>query len=207
MKLTKDLIISSLRKTTDEFGKDELAFLALTTKIELPLRDRWAYVLYKNLADSNFVVSREWTRTRSRTDIAILESGNPKVLIEIKALYTFDAVSRKGWYAKAIDLLQEDENKALKLANIDTEIYTVLFVTHPLVSIPTDFEGIVKYLPGINGAFGKFGSADAVAEIARQRIREKLKGKYIVSEGVLPGGSAFGVGVDVMYWVCVRNSE
>lgn len=201
MELGEDLIINSLHKTTDEFGKDELAFLALTTKIELPLRDRWAYVLYKNLADGNFVVSREW----ERTDIAILESGNPKVLIEIKALYTFDAVSEKSWYATAIALLQKDENKAFKLANVDTKIYTVLFVTHPLVSIPTDFERIVKYLPGINGAFSKLGSADAVAEIAKQRIREKLRGKRIASEGVLPGGSAFGIGVDVMYWVVCKK--
>jgi len=201
MRLTKDLIISSLHKTIDEFGKNELAFLALTTKIELPLRDRWGYVLYKNLADSNFSVSREW----KRTDIAILENGNPKILIEIKTLYTFDAISSRGYYARAIDLLQEDENKALKLANVNTKIYTVLFVTHPLVSIPTGFENIVKYTPGINGALSKLGSADAVAGIAQYRIREKLRGKYIVSKGVLPGGNVFGVGVDVLYWIVCKK--
>jgi len=197
MEPTKNLITSSLRKTIDWFGKNELAFLALTTKIELPLRDRWGYALFRKLAGSKYVVSREW----KRTDLAIIENGNPKVLIEIKALYTFDAVSSKGNYVKTIGKLQEDEDKALKLANADTKVYTVLFATHPLVAIPIGYKSTVKYIPGINGALSKLGSEDAVAKIARHRIEEEFKGKRIVSKGVLSGGSAFGIGVDVMYWI------
>ena len=49
MKNIENILIQSLEQVVDEFGKDELAFLALTTKIELPLRDRLAYVLYKKL--------------------------------------------------------------------------------------------------------------------------------------------------------------
>jgi len=187
----------ALRELTKEFGKNELAFLALTTKIELPLRDRWGYVLFKKLAGSKYIVSREW----KRTDLAIIEDGKPKVLIEIKAIYTFDAAFEGGFYTRAIDYLQKDEDKALKLASADTEIYTVLFATHPLAKIPVELEGIVKFRAGINRALNEQNSADAVAKIARRRIEEKFKGKHIVSKGALPGGSAFGIGVDVMYWM------
>ena len=68
MKISRKTIKDSLRETKKEFGKDELAFLALTTKVELPLRDRWAYVLFNKVFKNRFFVSREW----KRTDIAII---------------------------------------------------------------------------------------------------------------------------------------
>ena len=77
MEITENFIIQALEETIKEFGKNELAFLALTTKIELPLRDRWAFVLDKKLLKTDFMVSREW----KRTDIAITQNANPKILI------------------------------------------------------------------------------------------------------------------------------
>ena len=37
--------------------------------------------------NASFTVAREWRRT----DIAVLENEVPKALIELKAMYTFDA--------------------------------------------------------------------------------------------------------------------
>ena len=85
-------LIKSLQQTSIEFGEDELAFLALTTKIELPLRDRWAYVLYRKLSRSNLIVSREW----KRIDLAVLKDKIPLALIQLKAMYTFNAVYERG---------------------------------------------------------------------------------------------------------------
>ncbi len=196
MQITEKFIVDCLKETIKEFSKNELAFLALTTKIELPLRDRWAYVLYNKLHKSDFIVSREW----KRIDIAITKNGKPEILIEIKALYTFDAINEKGYYVKTIDYMQKDEDKASKFANHDTEIYTVLFATHPLILVPDNFKSIVKYIPGIKRAFKKHKNADSIKDVARLRIKTKF-GERKVIEGVLDAGNAFGIGVEIMYWV------
>lgn len=197
MKITNEIIVNSLKETIKEFSKDELAFFALTTKIELPLRDRWAYVLFSKLSKTDFIISREW----KRTDIAILQKGSPKVLIEIKALYTFDAISERGNYKKRINYLQDDEDKASRLAFQDTQIFTVLFATHPLLPVPHDLEGIVKYVWGINGAYTKHKDANTIKKIAITRINEEFKDKNLVAEGVLKAGSAFGINTEIIYWV------
>ncbi len=202
MKISKEIINSSLKQTIKEFGKNELAFLALTTKIELPLRDRWAYVLFNKLSKSDFIVSREW----KRTDIAIINKGKPSSLIEIKALYTFNAVNTKGFYKKQINRLQDDENKASKLASKGTDIYTVLFATHPLFIVPHKLEGIVKYIPGISMAFEKCKNANNIKKIAIGRIKEefKRKGKNLITEGTLKAGSAFGIETEIIYWILCK---
>ncbi len=48
----KEYLIKTLKNLKNEFQQDELAFLALTTKIELPFRDRWSFLLYKELIQS-----------------------------------------------------------------------------------------------------------------------------------------------------------
>lgn len=197
MKIPEEIIEGSLKETLKEFGKNELAFLALTTKIELPLRDRWAYVLFNKLSKSDFIISREW----KRTDIAIIKKGSPIVLIEIKALYTFDAINVEGYYKKQINYLQADEEKASKLASKDTDIYTVLFVTHPVSSIPYHLEGVAKYHPGINGAFNKHQNANNIKKVAVERIKAELKGKNLIAEGILKAGSAFGIEIEIIYWI------
>jgi hypothetical protein len=195
--MDKNIIINSLKQTVKEFNKNELAFLALTTKIELPLRDRWAYVLFNKLSKTDFFVSREW----KRTDIAIIKKSKPAVLIEIKALYTFDAISVRGNYKKRISYLQDDELKASKLALKDTQVYTVLFATHPLSIVPNKLEGIVKYVPGINMAFRKHENAHKIKKKAVGRIKKEFKGKNLIAEGVLKAGSAFGIETEILYWI------
>ncbi len=196
-KITNEIINNSLKQTIKEFSKNELAFLALTTKIELPLRDRWAYVLFNKLSKTDFIVSREW----KRTDIAIIRKGKPVTLIEIKALYTFDAISSKGNYKKRICYLKDDEKKASRLAFKDTEIYTVLFATHPLASVPRKLEGVIKYVPGINRAFIKHQNANSIKKIAVNKINEEFKGKNLIAKGTLKAGSAFGIQTEVIYWI------
>lgn len=68
---------------------DELAFLALTSKIELPIRDRLAYTLFRRLPE--LLVTREWRPV----DLAVLspDGKTPVLLLEAKALYTFNFVT------------------------------------------------------------------------------------------------------------------
>src|SRR3989344_4463942 len=117
-KLIESDIKNSLRGIANKFGKNELAFLALTTKIELPFRDRWAYALYQKLNKVGLIVSREWRRV----DMAILEKNKQVALIELKAMYTFDALDEAGFYKEAIEQLKMDAVKAGKTARKHKQI-------------------------------------------------------------------------------------
>jgi hypothetical protein len=95
-----------------EIPTNELAYLALTSKIEIPIRNKWAYLLHKKLGE-DFVVSREWRRA----DLAILESVPvskktkilvPRCLIELKAMYTFEGLPKENKNTK------EDPSKIME---------------------------------------------------------------------------------------------
>ncbi len=190
------IINQSLATIDCEFRKNELAYLALTTKIEHPLRDRWAFRLHEILS-GRLAVSREW----KRTDIALLEKSTPKALIELKAMYTFDAALDENNINGYIQLMDNDKLKAKKLANEYTQIYTVLFATHPTSIVPANLEGIIKYRAGINKAMDKFKSSANVQEIAIRAIRNKLKGKNVISSGCLNGGKTFDIETNVLFWI------
>jgi hypothetical protein len=190
-------IISSMKLVADDFHENELAYLALTSKIELPIRDKWAYILYKRLAHQEFIVSREW----KRTDLAIIYKEMPKILIELKAIYTFDAIADpdniKGYPKKML----LDREKASGLADDDTSIFTVLLATHPLDTVPTKLKKIVKYTVGINHTFCKLGNSKKIATEAMRIVNKKFENRNVVAKGVLSGGEAFDIGVEVMYWI------
>lgn len=192
----KTIIKDSLANLHNDFKDNELAFLALTTKIELPLRDRWAFSLYTKLKNKRFVVSREWRRT----DLAILKRTVPAALIELKAMYTFDAAldpSEIGGFANA---MAKDEVKAKRLASDLTEIYTVLLATHP-GKVNPEYSGIIKYDAGINKAIRKYGSEANVKEKAINATNNILSHRNVVSFGDLNGGKAFGVNTSILYWL------
>ncbi len=189
-------IVESLANLDKEFHVDELAYLALTTKIEMPIRDRWAFLLYKNLVNENLIVSREW----KRTDLALLKNQFPESLIELKAMYSFDAALDPIEVGGYIDAMAKDEIKATKLAVTGTEIYTVLLATHP-EQIPSNYTGIIKYNAYINKAIRKFGSANEVKSQAITAVNNKLSSKNIILSGELFAGCAFGVKTSILYWV------
>lgn len=192
----QDLIIGSLQSLEQEFQPNELAYLALTTKIELPFRDRWAFSLYRTLRDS-FAVSREW----KRTDLAILNGKSPEVLVELKAMYSFDAALDTVGISGFTDAMTADANKARLLAGAETEIYTVLLSTHPAGPFPPEMASIVKYVPGINKAVNRCGSGQKVQRIAREAVNETLRGRNLVATGSLDGGRAFSNRVVIDYWL------
>lgn len=192
----QELIVRSIEKLGDQFQENELAYLALTTKIELPLRDRWAFSLYREL-NGDYNVSREW----KRTDLAILKGSMPQVLIELKAMYSFDAALDTDGIGGFTDAMTLDANKAKYLAADDTEIYTVLLATHPGSSLSPEMNGIIKYVPGINKAIEKYGSADKVRDATCEVVNKDLSTRNIVAFGNLRGGMAFDTEVSILYWV------
>ena len=90
-------IRSALDEIGDTFEENELAYLAVTSKIEHPFRDRLSFLLHKRYEAEGYLVAREW----KRIDMAILNhEGEPLILIELKAMYTFDAIDRAEHYSK-----------------------------------------------------------------------------------------------------------
>ena len=192
----EQILKDTISSVAHDFKENELAYLALTSKIEQPLRDRWAFKLSQKLS-GKAIVSREWMRT----DIAILKEANPVALIELKAMYTFDAALDKDEISGFIEKMEKDEIKAKKLTNQHTQIYTVLLATHPKSIIPIELDGIVKYRAGINRAIKTFDSATNVQEIAKEAVYNKFKNKNTIASGIISGGSAFNIGTEVLYWI------
>lgn len=197
----KDVVVHSLHTLGSEFQSNELGYLALTTKVEQPIRDRWAFSLHKMLAPQQYCVAREWKAGGgNRIDLAILRDEKPAVLVELKAMYTFDAAKSGRSRTKLIDKLFNDmrrRRRHIGLANV----YGVLLATHPGRKVAGEHRGIVKYDRSINRSIRKHGGADVVRSRAIDAVEQTLVGRGKISSGELRGGHAFGVGVSVLWWL------
>ena len=190
-----DKLIDSLHDLTGEFQPNELAYLALTSKIEGPLRDRWAYSLHQALSPEH-VVAREWTGpSGKRADLAIVAHGSAHAIIELKASYSFDVIN--SGRKKFIEQLRTDGEKWSDCAG--ASIYTVLLVTHPDGEVAGHHKGIVKYVPEINRAVRKCGSPEKVKARAKASLRGDLGADVVCGE--LCGGRAFGTSLSVLWFV------
>lgn len=187
-----------------QFRPDELAYLAATTKVEGPFRDRLAFRIYEDHVGTGTIVAREWSHPLQRVDIAILDREQvPLVLIELKALYAYDAVLKPGEYAAKT---LADERKA-HLVSVDaTAVYSLMLVTHLHGEVKGFTSRTVKYMDRINLEVRRRGGADKVRSLAIQALDAELTGRNVVARGEVPGGSAFGRNVSVLYWL-VRNDR
>lgn len=191
------ILLETIHGLDKEFRKNELAYLALTQKIEIPLRNRWAFSLHNKLK-SNFIVSREW----HKTDLAVLtENKKPKALIELKAMYSFDAFGAA--LRNFSEKMKSDEKKAKELAEKSSLIYTVLLVTHPKSYIPEKLSrNEIKYADKINRCLKKFGSSQEIQTKASENVNKEMKDRNIIAEGIIYGGEAFNVKTDILFWIC-----
>ena len=142
-------IKKGLGNVSGAFQKDELAFLALTSKPELQFRDRLAFQLYEQLRD-RITVAREW----KRVDLAFLNGNEPQALIQLKARSLFKFISE----SPSIEKIARKDIK--KCGGHSCKAYSLIIATH----IESDFlpeqfyvsyEGVVKYLKGWRGFLRK----------------------------------------------------
>ncbi len=180
------------------FGKDELAYFALTSKPELLLRDRLASRLNRQLYSEGYKILREW----KRTDLAILKDRKPKILLEFKAMYTFDGVSsprEKRDVNQFPKLMLTDLKKAKRHTNKNTKIYSVLFAVHPLSVIDKN----LPYARKINSAFKLHGNPETVKTLCEQNIKNffKNKEKRIIKSGTINCGKWSGVKVALLFYI------
>ena len=144
-----------LNNIETDFKKGELAYLAMTSKIENPLRDRIAFALHTQFGDKYFIC-REWNKggeKSNRTDIAIIDrkTEDVKCLIELKA----NTTPRKE-DSRSIELA-EDFRKMSRVAKDDTELYFVSFNNLIQTSKVIDLKlgHSIKYHSDINRVLSK----------------------------------------------------
>jgi hypothetical protein len=81
-----DDMMKLMVEAIQEIDPDDLAYLFATGKSELEIRNQIALHMHRN-AQANQVVSREW----NRHDLAILEYGLPRIVVEGKSWIHADA--------------------------------------------------------------------------------------------------------------------
>ena len=187
----------SFRFVPNVFKPDMLAYLALTSKCERELCGAlaWGLQRFYERNPPHQLVSREWSYPGSRKacDIAILsEDGSPNVLIEAKAAYTFDLMGSGRFPAESIlpDIARLREFK------FDGERYVLVFFTHPKRKPYRKFRPIVKYYDDLSDR----ARTDDL-EQGFDRFHAAIGNLPILDEGRIPAGNAFGVRVDVLYWL------
>lgn len=192
-----------LREELDQvhklFQPDELAYLALTSKIELPVRDRLAFSLYRRLDD--LLIAREW----KRVDLAVLagDGETPEMLLEAKALYTFDLIGDEAWTSRYPEKVTADLAAlcARKDLTERTQLFALVLATHPTSQPSAQLKQVAKYSKGVGKAIGTHGDATAVLRHADEALRASLRHAGAVYPGEIPGGTAYDVAVSVPYWL------
>lgn len=200
MKEPDQELAAALSAIGSEFRPNELAYLATTTKVEAAIRDRLAFRLHQDYEPSGCIVAREW----NRVDLAVLDpNGVPLALVELEAMYTFDAFGNLRHFT---DATTADEIKAQRLAVAGTAVYSLLLATHLGGAVEAQFLKPVKYSGGIDRAITKLGDAAAVRARACETIDIDLADRTVVARGEAHGGTAFGQSASVLFWL-VRNDR
>ncbi len=116
-------LVKALAAVATMFWPNELAYLALTSKVEGPIRDRLAFKLHEALSPTGRFVAREFRRIA----IAVIHEDKVCALIELKAMYTFDALDDDRYLAR----LDRDVSKCHEQGCEGAQVFTVLLATHP----------------------------------------------------------------------------
>lgn len=195
--LLENEIVKALEGITGSFEPDELAYLALTSKAEAPIRDRLAFALHRSIG-KEYLVAREW----DRVDLAILSPSQiPLALIELKAMYSFDDANR---YCR---ITAEDEAKTRLFAPHAKAVYSLLLATHVSNEVPQSLKRVVKYDAEINRAARRVGDSELVRTALLERMDEALEDRNLIASANLVGGVAFNLPVDVTYWLVRDNGS
>lgn len=180
----------SLSGIGSSFQPDELAFLAATSKVELPIRDRLAWNLQR-LIGEELLVAREWRRA----DLAVLAGEGVVAQLEAKALYSFNVLqpaNRKAY----LDRLIADAAKMAALAASDRYLLSMLVDVRGEIR-PDLNSHVVKYSSGI--AAGIKASGHTVRADASDFWLDELAGTFDcpTEEMQVDGGQVWGLDVSV----------
>ncbi len=194
------LLKDELASLATYFNANELAYLALTAKIEQPLREKIAYRLQQRITAENpdLYCAREW----HDTDIALIDKeGNVNRIVLIKSGYTADETnmnaSMVGFYPKKII---DDLRKTAELGGNETKYFALLFYTHIDKPVPAHLKKIVKHDNSLNRAFKQQNAAQIIEE-AQGYINHFFEQHRITTEqGCIEAGQCWDIEVKIYYW-------
>ena len=176
--MSKSKLIKSIQRIiTQNIGigseSQMLAFFGFTSKSESHYRDIIAFRLYKEFKD-HYLVTREW----NKCDIAILskETERPILLLELKVCYNVD-LYKSSTLKEYVDSIKNDFSKSKKIADENTEIYSIMFIVKPEQIIPNELKKIVKYSTAINAGLKKldYKSLDMIGEANLRNEFDKIE--------------------------------
>jgi hypothetical protein len=189
-------VVAALKSLDGAYLPDELAYLALTQKVEHAFRDSLAFKLHQLLqAQPDLLVCREW----HRTDLAVVRDAQPLLLLEVKAIYTFD-ILKSGAQHPYPELLQQDieKSQAWQIGgnNSTLEVLALLVATRPHDPPSSAYREAVKYYGGVV----KYATTSNNVAAAHAEVQRRVN-LSLVHHAEVQGGRAFGVGVSVAYWL------
>lgn len=193
------LLSEYLEASLKSFLPNELAYLSLTRKNELPVRDRLAYKIFR--ANPHLVSSREYRYI----DLALFRNAKSlemTCMIEVKSWYTFDLTDQleKVVQAAKIDFAKE-RNVGMLNEHANAKQYAIIIATHPKQPVSRKYSGVVKYLDRLNRMTRSNGLAD-IPKICNRNVRQVYaEPAYRVEQVSCSAGTAFGCDVDVYAWI------
>jgi hypothetical protein len=193
---------AAISRAGKTFVKDELAFLALTSKVERPLLDRVAFQLHRELEGSGAMVAREYpVSARVRADIGVLREGKLIGAVEGKAMYTADCMKGRGLGPDYPNRMHADLQRYAGTESAVLQVFTLLLATHPGTQIPKSLQRLVKYSGLVNRGFQTHTSAAELERIAGEYLNSKISAEVRVANGKLDAGTAFDIPVDLLWWL------
>lgn len=201
----KNLLKETIGNIVNSFNENELAYLAITSKIENPLRDKIAYKLHEQLNDK--IICREWKdasnpENKNRYDLAILDKNEKHVecLVEFKA----HSLQRQET-GYILYELNKDLNRLEKFRQTEIEKYFVLFQNLPHSKFDVDFSSAIKYFQEMNNYFEK---NNMTVELIRNNYHSWWENSIIgnklnpldenkVEKFTIETGSCYGVKIDI----------
>jgi hypothetical protein len=147
------------------YEPDHLAYMAVTSKPELPIRDALAWRLHQQVG-AEYLVAREW----HRHDLVALDSNEePVMVLEAKAYIT--ANHAHGMRDADVTALDAD---LTKLAAYPANTFQLVVNVHVGADVPnTRFSG-VKYAGEMNRSAQRLGGSDQVLDSARRVLERHL---------------------------------
>mgnify|MGYP001098324048 FL=1 len=210
--MQKDLIdkVEEILKTEirREAKKGELAYLALTSKIEQNLRDRLAVSLQLGEFNNEIVVSREYPRgdfsvskKGGRIDLVLFSKGKKPILfLEFKACYSFDLIKSNN-SDEYIVAVRKDMIKSLEVQP-EVPMYSILFITHPLEFISNDFSKVIKYEAAVN-RYLKLYKEKEIIKNAELKLKSSFEGVHFGS--IIENDSALDQRVSLFYGIIKKQ--
>ena len=199
-----------------EFRTNELAYLALTSKVEKPIVDRLAYSLHRNHGDEEGVgIAREFTVPKEirredddgiqRVDLAVTVNKRPHLLLEAKAA-SFVTIYSEAEKYKYPGLVCKDMKKLKKYSPINRHNkiarLALLLVTYADGTPGDELNGIVKSASRIRNTREKYCKDKGIADLEKKVGENFPKDRFPpvkFGAGEIDGGCAFGIGVKVHY--------